>query len=192
MVMIMRTSRQTLGETYIALLRGINIGGRHMVPMKELRALVEGHGCADVRTYIQSGNVVFRSTAADTGKLARQLSSAIARSYGFEPQVLVLTSSQLERAVAGNPFPEAASDPARLHLFFLTGAPKEPDVVAMNELKARTERFELKGRVFYLHTPEGFGRSNLAGGIERFLGVSSTARNWRTVTTLLEMAKSDP
>jgi uncharacterized protein (DUF1697 family) len=90
--------------------------------------------------------------------------------------------------VAGNPFPRAVADPGRLHLFFLAATPKHPDLESLETLRARSERFELKGPIFYLHTPDGFGTSRLAGRAERLLGVEATARNWRTVTTLLEMA----
>jgi uncharacterized protein (DUF1697 family) len=114
--------------TYIALFRGINVGGSHLPPMKELKLLLEENGCVEVETYI--------------------------------------------------------------HLFFLAGPPKKADVKSIEALKARTERFALKGRIFYLHTPDGFGASKLAQRAERLLGVQATARNWRTVTTLLEMVKT--
>jgi uncharacterized protein (DUF1697 family) len=176
-------------KTYIALFRGINVGGSHMLPMKDLKLMLEQNACVDVRTYIQSGNVIFRSTMSDVERLAKRLTAAVSKSHGFEPRVLVLTRAELESAAAGNPFPEASENPKSLHLFFLSEAPQKPDLKACETLKAKTERFELKGPIFYLHTPEGFGTSKLAGRAERLLGVAATARNWRTVTTLLEMAK---
>jgi uncharacterized protein (DUF1697 family) len=175
-------------QTYIALLRGINVGGRHALPMNELKAVLEEHGCVDVRTYIQSGNVVLRSAIPDAARLAARLTAAVSASHGFEPAVLVLTPREVSRAVAGNPFPEAVANPRSLHLFFLAAAPKQPDLKSVEAIKARSERFELKGRIFYLYTPDGFGTSRLAGRAERLLGVEATARNWRTVTTLLDMA----
>ena len=102
--------------------------------------------------------------------------------------MLVLTRSELERAAAGNPFPEADENPQSLHLFFLAERPKKPDLTSLEALRAKTERFVLKGKILYLHTPGGFGTSTLAGRAERLLGVATTARNWRTVTTLLHMA----
>ena len=102
--------------------------------------------------------------------------------------MLVLTRRELERAAAGNPFREADDNPKSVHLFFLTEPAKDADVKSMNALKTATERFALKGRVMYLHTPDGFGSSKLAARVERFLGVETTARNWRTVTTLLELS----
>jgi uncharacterized protein (DUF1697 family) len=177
-------------KTYIALLRGINVGGSHMLPMKELKLLLERHDCMDVRTYIQSGNVVFRSAVSDVGRLSARLTAAISKRYGFEPRVLVLTRKELESAAAGNPFLEAGKRPTSVHLFFLAGRPKKADLKACEGLKTGTECFELKGSVFYLHTPDGFGTSKLAARAEKLLGVAATARNWRTVTTLLDMARA--
>ncbi len=177
-------------NTYIALLRGINIAGNHMLPMKVLKVLFEDNGCSDVRTYIQSGNVVFCSRTSDRARLEKRLASAVAKSHGFETTVLVLTTEELESAAAGNPFPEAEDNPRSVHLFFLAAAPKDPGIPSVEAMRTPSERCVLEGRVFYLHTPDGFGTSRLAGHVERLLGVPATARNWRTVTTLLEMVRS--
>jgi uncharacterized protein (DUF1697 family) len=174
--------------TYIALLRGINVGGSHRLPMHGLKLLLEKNACLDVQTYIQSGNVVFRCAMSDAAGLARQLRDAVSSSHGFEPQVIVLTLGELEDAIAGNPFGDAEDNPKSLHLFFLTAVPKKPDLKTLQALQTKTERFALKGKILYLHTPDGFGTSKLAARAERLLGVDATARNWRTVTTLLEMA----
>ncbi len=177
-------------NTYIALLRGINVGGKHKLPMKDLKLLLEQQGCVDVQTYIQSGNAIFRSGLTDCAPLARRLTAAVAKSHGFEPRVLVWSVRDVEAAVAGNPFPEANENPKTLHLFFLDEKPKSPDWNAFDAIKAKSERYELKGRVFYLYTPDGFGTSKLAVRAEKLLGVAATARNWRTVTTLLGMARA--
>lgn len=177
-------------NTYIALLRGINVGGNHLLPMKELQLLFGQNGCIDVRTYVQSGNVVFRSDRPGRDRLAERIAAAVSRGHGFEPHVMVLSTGELERAAAANPFPEADTDPTSLHLFFLAAPPAKPDLAALEALRAPTERFELKGGVFYLHAPEGFGRSKLAQRAERLLGVAATARNWRTVKSLLAMAEA--
>ena len=177
-------------KTYVALLRGINLVRSNRLPMPDLKRLLEQHGCVDVQTYIQSGNVIFRSAASDMSRLAKQLTAAVSESHGFEPHVLVLTPSQLASAVAANPFPEADKNPPSVHLFFLAERPKKPDLKSMDALKTGTERFALKGKVLYLHTPDGFGRSKLATRAERLLGVDATARNWRTATTLLDMART--
>jgi uncharacterized protein (DUF1697 family) len=174
-------------KTYIALFRGINVGGSHMLPMRDLKLALEKDGCVDVQTYIQSGNVIFGSAISDSKRLARRLAVCVSRSYGFEPRVLVLTHSELEKAAAGNPYPQAEENPKSLHLFFLVDRPKKPDLKSLDSLKTQTEAFVLKDRILYLNTPDGFGRSKLAARAERLLGVEATARNWRTVTTLLEI-----
>jgi uncharacterized protein (DUF1697 family) len=179
-------------QTYIALFRGINVGGSHMLPMKELKVLCEQNGCLDVQTYVQSGNVIFQSAMTDVDRLAKRLTAAVSKSHGFEPRVLVRTRADLEKAVAGNPFSEASDNPKSVHVFFLAEPPKRPDLKACEAVKTKTEQFALKGNIFYLHTPDGFGTSKLAGSAERLLGVAATARNWRTVTTLLELAKKAP
>ena len=177
-------------KTFVALFRGVNVGGNNRLPMKDLEALLEKNGCADVQTYIQSGNVVFRTALSDGVRLAQRLTAAVSGRHGFEPRVLVLTREELERAAAGNPFPEADENPTSVHLFFLAERPKKADLKSLEALKAKTERFALEDKILYLHTPDGFGSSKLAQRAERLLGVEATARNWRTVTTLLEMARA--
>jgi len=176
-------------KTYIALFRGINVGGNHMLPMKDLKLILERQDCLDVRTYIQSGNVVFRSAESDVRRLAGRLTAAVGKSHGFEPHVLLLTRSELESAARGNPFPECSENPKSVHLFFLAEPPKKPDLKTCEALKTSTERFKLTGCVFYLHTPDGFGTSKLAVRAEKLLGVAATARNWRTVMTLVDLAQ---
>jgi uncharacterized protein (DUF1697 family) len=177
-------------KTFVALFRGINVGGNNRLPMKDLEALLEKNGCIDVQTYIQSGNVIFRTAMSDGVRLAERLTAAVSARHGFEPRVLVLTRQELERAALGNPFPEADANPKSVHLFFLTERPKKADLKSLETLKTKTERFALEGKILYLHTPDGFGSSKLAQRAERLLGVEATARNWRTVTTLLEMARA--
>jgi uncharacterized protein (DUF1697 family) len=175
--------------TYIALFRGINVGSHRKLPMSDLRAILEKCGCADVRTYIQSGNAIL-CAAGEPKALAKKISGSIAVKFGFEPRVLLLTLRELERAAAANPFAKVEKDPTRMHLFFLAEEPARPDLKGLEALKTGTEKFALKGRVFYMHTPDGFGVSKLATKAEQLLGVDATARNWRTVTTLLEMTKA--
>lgn len=176
--------------TWIALLRGVNMGGHHKLPMKSLAALLERLGCRDVRTYIQSGNAVFRHEERDGARLAGRIGAAIREVHGFEPATLLLTREALERAAAGNPFPEAEGAPRSVHLFFLAAAPQQPDLAALERLKAAGEAYVLDGAMLYLHTPDGFGISKLAARVPALLGVEATARNWRTVTTIREMARA--
>jgi uncharacterized protein (DUF1697 family) len=158
--------------------------------MSDLKTLLERCGCVDVRTYIQSGNAILTSTSSDPAALAAQITAAISKRHGFAPRVQLLTRAQLERAAAENPFPQAAEMPTSLHLFFLDAAPRNPDFKSLEALRTGSEAFALKGKVFYLYTPDGFGRSKLAERAGRFLGADSgTARNWRTVTRLLAMCE---
>ena len=175
-------------KTYIAFFRGINVGGKNMLPMKDLVAILEGLGLQDVTTYIQSGNAVFRSKKVSVSVLSRNVSAAVKKSRGFEPGVQLLEVDELARAVASNPFPEAEPDPKTLHLGFLAEAPKKPNLKALESLRAQRESFVLKNNVFYLYAPDGIGRSKLAAKAESLIGVSMTARNWRTVSKTLAMA----
>ena len=176
-------------ETCIALFRGINVGGKNVLPMKDLRSVLEDIGARNVQTYIQSGNAVFRTDENDVRLLADRIRTLTGERHGFEPHVLVLTLQEMEDAVSSIPFPEAESEPKNLHLFFLASAPEDPDLDALGNVRGELERFALKDRTFYLHAPEGLGRSRLAARAERLLGVPVTARNWRTVRKVLILAQ---
>jgi uncharacterized protein (DUF1697 family) len=173
--------------TWIALLRGVG-GGIRPLSMRDLVTALEGIGLKDVRTYIQSGNVVFSSAKAAT-RLASEIEGCIEKKFGFHSKTFVLSVPELRRAAAGNPFPQADEKPQSLHLFFLAKPAKQAQLDAMNELKVKSEQFVLKNKVFYFYAPEGFGTSKLAAKAGRLLGVDTTARNWRTVGKLLEMTK---
>lgn len=175
-------------KTYVALLRGINIGGRHLLPMQELAAILQDLGATAVKTYIQSGNAVFRSPDRQPDAFARRLAAEIGRRHGFEPCVLVLEPERLARAIADNPFPDAAVAPDTLHLGFLAATPAKPDLAKLTGLKRDSDRFQLGEGVFYMHLPEGAGRSKLAAAAEKALGVAMTGRNWKTVCKLMAMA----
>ncbi|MEQ8791896.1 MAG: DUF1697 domain-containing protein [Pirellulaceae bacterium] len=175
-------------DTLIALLRGINVGGRNKLPMAALTAILEELHCHDVRTYIQSGNAVFRSKPQNTSRLARSLGQAIHNRCGFQRHVMVLTLDALNEAIALNPFPEAESEPKSLHVNFLASKPKRPDMASLERLKKENERYRLDGDVFYLHAPDGIGRSKLAAAAERLLKVPLTGRNWRTVGKIKSLA----
>lgn len=177
-------------NTYIALFRGINVGGKNLLPMRELVPLFEALGMRKVRTYIQSGNVVFEGEDVHAAKLSDQIGAAVKESYGFAAHLLILTPDELTVAIASNPYPEAESDPRTLHLTFLSSVPESPDLEALESIKRDSERFMLEGKVFYLHALEGVGRSKLASRIEKSLGVAGTARNWRSVCAIEAMATS--
>ena len=144
-------------KSYIALFRGINVGGRHILPMKELVALLEDLGCRNVKTYIQSGNAVFESKVRSIPQLSKKISAEIKKRRGFEPHVLLLGLEEIEKAITNNPFPEAEKDPRALHVGFLTSTPKTPNLKALESLRANREQFQLMDNIFYLHAPEGIG-----------------------------------
>ena len=175
-------------KTWISLLRGINVGGKNVLPMKDLRAILADLGYQAVQTYIQSGNCVFQSSLTEPKAISTQIAEAIDQQFGFQPDVMTLSKSDLEEAIQANPFAEKADDPKGVHFFFLSQPAVEVDVGALEELCKPSERFELTEKVFYLHAPEGIGRSKLAAQAERKLGVSATARNLRTVLKIMELA----
>jgi uncharacterized protein (DUF1697 family) len=177
-------------KTWIALLRGVNVLGNRKLPMKDLVSVLQRAGFDSVRTYIQSGNVVFQSSHGTARALSTQIAHLILKRVGFQPRVMVLSDRQLAQAISGNPFPKGADDPTSLHLFFLSERPKEPDLNSLAQAKTGTEGFVLKDAVFYLYTPEGFAKSALRSRVERCLGVDATARNWRTVNQLRDMARA--
>ena len=176
-------------KTWIALFRGINMVGKHLLPMKELVALLEGLGARDVKTYHQSGNAVFRHRGKDASKLAGRISAAIEKEYEFKPLVILLGAEKLARIIVDNPFPEGESEPGRLAVGFMAAAPEKPDLEALEAVRKKSERFALCGDVFYFHAPEGFYRSKLGGKIERSLGVAVTGRAWSSVIKVMAIAK---
>lgn len=173
--------------TYIALIRGINITGRNMLPMKSLTALLGRLGCGNVRTYLQSGNAVFESDETNRERLCSALTAAIQKAHGFAPRVMLLTAAELRRAARANPFPQAADNHKLVHLYFLADRASKADLAAIKACAVNGELFALKSKVFYLHTPNGFGVSKVAERAERLLGVAATARNWRTVASLIDL-----
>lgn len=175
--------------TWIALLRGINVGGKNILPMKELVLLLLELGFEDVRTYIQSGNVIFRSTGELKHDITDRIATAIEKRYGFRIQILLISAADFRQAIEENPFPGAIDHPQTLHFFFLAQTPDTPNQAALNDLKLANEKFVLTQRMFYLHAPQGIGRSKLAKRVEKLLGVAVTARNWQTVCKVAEMVR---
>lgn len=174
---------------FVVLLRGVNVGGAGTrLPMEALREVLVALGCRKVATYIQSGNAVVESALAPD-ELARRISAAVVLPNGTHPQVHVLPAADLTAALRENPFPEAAGQPKTLHLVFLD-RDVAPDLGSLSQRAVAGERFVLQGRVFYLFTPEGYGRSQVAARVEVALGPARvTARNLATVMALDAMAQ---
>lgn len=177
--------------TYVSLLRGINVGGHKKILMAELRAVYTALGLDPVRTYIQSGNVVFGGGKGSAATLARTLEKAIKDAFGFDVPVVIRTAADMERVVAGNPFLAEGADPSTIHVTFLGSAPSASSAAAMASYTVGPDELRVIGLEAYLHCPEGMARTKLTPMfMERSLGVIGTTRNWRTVTTLLDMARA--
>lgn len=167
---------------YIALLRGINVGGRAKVAMAALRETCESIGCTDVVTYIQSGNVVLDSPLAPV-KLRAALEAAIAERFDVAPAVMIRTPAELADVLTGNPFPDA--DTGHLHVAFHHEPPDEQSVA---DLYNPPEELAVRGRETYYLLPNGIGRAKLPELYGRRVKIPATVRNWRTVTKLVEMS----
>jgi uncharacterized protein (DUF1697 family) len=168
----------------VALLRGVNVGGKNKVPMAELRAVFESLGCSDVSTLIQSGNVVFSGGRAVK---PTALEAAIAKELGVEAAVVLRTARELASVVDANPFTRV--DLSKVHVGFMSQAPATAVVAKLDVEGFRPERFELHGRELYFHLPDGMGRAKLPLYLDRRLGVSTTIRTWTTVVKLLALAE---
>ena len=170
------------------LLRGINIGSRNRIAMPELREALAEAGFGEVKTHLQSGNVVLSSRASPE-KVARKVERLIADRFGLDVDVVVRTRDELAEVVRRNPLGKVATNPKRYQVSFLDAEP-DPEVVRkLADLAASSEQLVAAGRELYAWHPDGIGRSKLWAGLAgRGLGVTATARNWTTVTSLLELA----
>ncbi len=172
---------------WIALLRGINVGGKNKLPMKELRELVEKLGFRNVRTYIQSGNVLFDGPAAKVRKAPELVASGIRERWGYDVPVVLRTADEIGAAVRRNPFRKA--DPKYLSIMFLADEPSVARVSTLDPDRSPPDRFEVIGREIYLHAPNGAAKSKLTNQyFDSKLSTVSTARNWRTVHKLIELS----
>jgi len=187
--------------THVALLRGINVGGRNKVPMADLREIVTSLGHTGVTTYIQSGNVLFSTANTSTGELASALESAITGRFGIDASVVVLSRDDLARVLQDNPYPDEPN-PKLVHVVFLNGEPaaglleRIATVQSAAAAKGRHDTVTAIGQALFLHTPDGFGDSELAQSVFRIVsppakqkreGLAATARNWATATKLLAL-----
>ena len=176
---------------HIVLLRGINLGPHNRVAMPKLRDALTDAGFEDVRTYVQSGNIVLESRKA-AGTVAKECARVIDAGFGLEIAVITRTRDELAEVVRRNPLARVADDPRRYQVSFLSDEP-HPDVIEkLSRLAAGEERIEVIGREIYAWHPAGVARSKLWNGLAgKGLGVTATARNWTTVETLLRMANGD-
>jgi uncharacterized protein (DUF1697 family) len=170
---------------YIAFIRGINLGPTNKVPMPRLREVAAELGYTDVVTYINSGNLIFTSTTS-ASVLEKEISRAIKAEFGVSADVVVRTPKQLERILAGNPYPEG--DPSQVTVAFLANAPEADAKERVAAVAASYERFGFSGKQVYVHYAQGIGNSKLAARFSAIVKVSSTVRNVRTIEKILQLA----
>lgn len=183
--------------TFVALLRAVNVGGQNKIPMAELRERLSAGGLTDVRTYVQSGNVVFGAEGEDAAAQAAGMHDVIKREFGADVEVLLVKAAELAKVRAGNPFANAGADEKSLHATFLF-APVPASAFADLKLPAQdgeeallAAAGPLAAQVIYLRLPHGYGRSKLSNPwFERALKTAATTRNWRTVVTLTDMSSA--
>lgn len=172
--------------THISLLRGVNVGGHRKIRMAELKALYKSLGFDCVRTYVQSGNVVYDADSADSAALAARIEAAIAERFGFDVTVIQRAPDDFARILDANPYPEA--DPKFLHVLFLA-APAPAAIDGLFVPTAGDEAWHWAGQEIYLHYPHGSARSKMTGGFfEKALSIPATARNWNSVNALHRLA----
>ena len=176
--------------TFAALLRGVNVGGKNKISMPDLKSSFSSLGLEDVVTYIQSGNVVFRSPARGAQKLAAGIERQLAKDFGVDVTVVLRTAAELEKIAKGNPFAKGKPDLSKLHVVFLDRAPAKGAVAELDPERSPPDEFDVRGREIYLRLPTGMGRTKLTGDyFERRLAVAATARNWKTLQKLLELTR---
>ena len=172
------------------MLRGVNLGAHNRIQMEALRAMYSSLKLEDPRTYVQSGNVIFRTKEKNMAKLATKIQDAIEKTFQCRPEVILRTTDELRRAIARTPFHQRHHlEPAKILVTFLAGVPPDPRA-ALDGLKSYPEELHLIGRELYIYFPNGIGKSKLPwSAIEKRLKVTGTARNWNSVQAVLEIAE---
>jgi len=179
------------GSKHVAFLRGINVGGKNKLPSTELAAMFVAAGCAEVTTYIQSGNVVFEAAPLRVTLVASTVASDILARFGYRVPVIVRSAGEMKQVAGGNPFVMAGGATDALHVAFLDGVPAAAKIAGLDVHRSVPDEFAVKGREIYLRLPNGVARSKLTNAyFDAKLGVTSTVRNWRTVLKLIEMCAS--
>jgi uncharacterized protein (DUF1697 family) len=176
---------------YVALLRGVNVGGKNLLPMKDLAGIFAEAGCKDVRTYIQSGNVIFSAPASALKGLPGLITDRIAKRFGYRVPVILRTAQQLARTLSDNPFLRAGEAEKTLHVYFLADLPDARAVGDLDIDRSPPDSFRVSDREIYLHVPNGMGRTKLTNAyFDSKLSTTSTARNWATVLKLFELMQA--
>jgi uncharacterized protein (DUF1697 family) len=178
-------------ESYLALMRGINVGGKNKILMKDLSAMFLEAGCKNVRTFIQSGNVIFDSPAKLASRVPGLIAARITDTYGYKTPVVMRSTSELADAVSSNPFPSAGAVENALHLLFLADLPEPSKVAALDPNRSPPDEYIVRGRDIYLRLSNSAADTKLTNAyFDSKLATVSTGRNWRTVTKLLELMRA--
>lgn len=175
----------------ISMLRGVNLGSHNRIKMDALRSLYESLGLEDPRTYVQSGNVIFRTRQRNTKKLATMIQDAIEKTFKFRPALILRTIEELRNTIAATPFAQQRNlHPGKILVTFLADNPSDDAAANLAAFKSYPEEIHLKGRELYIYFPNGAGRSKLPWSqVEKFLKVTGTARNWNSVLAMLQIAE---
>ncbi len=175
----------------ISMLRGVNVGGHNKIKMEALRALYESLKLRDSQTYVQSGNVIFRSDERDIARLTKRIEEGIERKFGFRPDVILRTAAEMRDVVERNPFAKRRGiEPGKLLVSFLGSDPGEEAREKVRQMKCDPEEMRIEGREIYIYFPNGMGRSKLPwAGLGKMLKTPATGRNWNSVTKMMEMAE---
>jgi uncharacterized protein (DUF1697 family) len=176
----------------ISLLRAVNVGGHGVIKMADLRSLCESLRLKDVQTYVQSGNIVFRTDEKDMAKLAQRIQEAITKKFGVTTGVMLRTAEDMREVVARNPFPkQSKTEPAKLHVSFLEAKLTPEAHKQLRALPLAVEKLVPSGRELFIYFPNGAGKSKLPWAkVDKICTTRGTARNWNSVMQLLEMAEA--
>lgn len=180
-------------ETYIALLRGINVSGQKKIKMDDLRSLFENLNFYEVITYIQSGNIVFKTEKRDQIKLVTLIREEIIKNFGFEVEVIILNVQEINEVFENNPFiKDTKKDREKFYVTFLSEKPSNGNMERLSKYDYNPEEYHIINATIYFYAPNGYGRAKMNNNFfEKILGVYATTRNWKTVHKLVDLTESD-
>jgi uncharacterized protein (DUF1697 family) len=187
----MKDNCSMIATPHVALLRGVNLGGKNKLPMKELLVMFTEAGCRNATTYIQSGNVIFSAAPTVASRVPALISAQINKRFGFQTQIVLRTGKQLRDIVSNNPFIKPGVTEETLHVLFLADLPNSRDIDQLDPDRSPPDEFIVRGREIYLRLPHGMGRTKLTNNyFDSKLMTTSTGRNWRTGVKLSELTQS--
>lgn len=172
---------------YVIFIRGINVSGKNIVKMKDLKEALQKEGFEDAKTYIQSGNVVLSSDLTSLDDISASISNVLKNGFDVDAPLITLSKDEYSKTIKNNPFSDPQLDPKTVHMVFLAEEPKSDCKDKLDSVKIDSESYEIIEKVLYLHAPDGIGRSKFVANMEKMLGTSVTARNLRTVMAVFDL-----